>query len=60
LQILESKGDIGVFAHPKSQATMPKEFHFRTDDRLGPPAVADLFDKVGVIPVQYKDLFFLI
>ncbi|KAM0832950.1 hypothetical protein ACQ4PT_064571 [Festuca glaucescens] len=47
-KILESKGDIGVFAHPKSQATMPKEFHFRTDDRLGPPAVADLFDKLSL------------
>ena len=46
MQILESKGDIGVFAHPKAQATEPKEFHFRTDDRLGPPAVADLLDKV--------------
>ncbi|XP_051215725.1 protein TPX2 isoform X1 [Lolium perenne] len=47
-KILESKGDIGVFAHPKSQATMPKEFHFRTDDRLGPPAVTDLFDKLSL------------
>lgn len=47
-KILESKGDIGVFANPKPQATMPKEFHFRTDDRLGPPAVADLFDKLSL------------
>jgi targeting protein for Xklp2 len=47
LQILESKGTSGVYNNPKPQATMPKEFHFRTDDRLGPPAVADLFDKVG-------------
>ncbi|KAF0900746.1 hypothetical protein E2562_034783 [Oryza meyeriana var. granulata] len=47
-KILESKGDIGVFAHPKAQATAPKEFHFSTDDRLGPPAVADLFDKLSL------------
>jgi targeting protein for Xklp2 len=48
MQILESKGDIGVFAHPKPQVTAPKEFHFSTDDRLGPPSVADLFDKVVI------------
>jgi hypothetical protein len=47
LQILESKFNIGIFDNPKPQAATPKEFHFRTDDRLGPPAVADLFDKVG-------------
>ncbi|KAL6657984.1 hypothetical protein ACP70R_005764 [Stipagrostis hirtigluma subsp. patula] len=47
-KILESKGEIGVFAHPKPQATAPKEFHFSTDDRLGPPAVADLFDKLSL------------
>ncbi|XP_044965658.1 protein TPX2 isoform X1 [Hordeum vulgare subsp. vulgare] len=47
-RILESKGDIGVFVHPKPQATEPKEFHFRTDDRLGPPAVADLLDKLSL------------
>ncbi|CAM0905987.1 unnamed protein product [Alopecurus aequalis] len=47
-KILESKGDIGVFAHPKSQATMPKEFHFHTDDRLGPSAVEDLLDKLSL------------
>ncbi|KAM3365855.1 hypothetical protein ACQJBY_015462 [Aegilops geniculata] len=47
-KILESKGDIGVFAHPKAQATEPKEFHFRTDDRLGPPAVVDLLDKLSL------------
>uniref|UniRef100_A0A804MR82 TPX2 central domain-containing protein n=1 Tax=Zea mays TaxID=4577 RepID=A0A804MR82_MAIZE len=44
-RILESKGDIGVFFHPKSQVTAPKKFHFSTDVRLGPPSVADLFDK---------------
>ncbi|KAG8080446.1 hypothetical protein GUJ93_ZPchr0007g6046 [Zizania palustris] len=47
-KILESKGDIGVFTHPKAQATAPKGFHFCTDDRLGPPAVADLFDKLSL------------
>ncbi|KAF8669525.1 hypothetical protein HU200_051328 [Digitaria exilis] len=45
-KILESKGDIGVFAHPKPQVTAPKEFRFSTDVRLGPPSVADLFDKI--------------
>ncbi|TKW34905.1 hypothetical protein SEVIR_2G337200v4 [Setaria viridis] len=47
-KILESKGDIGVFAHPKPQVTAPKEFHFSTDVRLGPPSVADLFDKLSL------------
>ncbi|KAJ1291031.1 hypothetical protein BS78_02G288300 [Paspalum vaginatum] len=47
-KILESKGDIGVFAQPKSQVTAPKEFHFSTDVRLGPPSVADLFDKLSL------------
>lgn len=50
MQILESKGDIGVFTHLKPQVTAPKEFHFSTDVRLGPPSasVADLFDKVAI------------
>jgi targeting protein for Xklp2 len=48
MQILESKGDIGAFAHPKPQVTAPKEFHFSTDDRLCPPSVADLFGKVVI------------
>ncbi|ONM23908.1 Protein TPX2 [Zea mays] len=47
-RILESKGDIGVFFHPKSQVTAPKKFHFSTDVRLGPPSVADLFDKLSL------------
>ncbi|OEL15676.1 Protein TPX2 [Dichanthelium oligosanthes] len=47
-KILESKGDIGVFTHPKPQVTAPKEFHFSTDARLGPPSVADLFDKLSL------------
>ncbi|PWZ12782.1 Protein TPX2 [Zea mays] len=47
-KILESKGDIGVFVHPKSQVTAPKEFRFCTDVRLGPPSVADLFDKLSL------------
>lgn len=48
MQILESKGDVGVFAHPKPPVTAPKEFHFSTDYRLGPPSVADSFDKVVI------------
>ncbi|CAN6168217.1 unnamed protein product [Urochloa humidicola] len=47
-KIFESKGDIGVFAHPKPQVTAPKEFHFSTDVRLGPPSVSDLFDKLSL------------
>jgi hypothetical protein len=53
MQILESKGDIGVFVHPKSQVTAPKEFRFCTDVRLGPPSVADLFDKVFIYRQPY-------
>lgn len=59
LQILESKGDIGVFPHLKAQPTAPKEFHFSTDDRLGPPAVVDLFDKVRVLSHASKLIIFL-
>ncbi|KAK3125092.1 hypothetical protein QOZ80_7BG0599870 [Eleusine coracana subsp. coracana] len=47
-KILESKGDIGLFPHPKTQVTAPKQFHFSTDARLGPPAVTDLFDKLSL------------
>ncbi|XP_062190749.1 protein TPX2-like isoform X2 [Phragmites australis] len=47
-KILESKGDVGVFAHPKPPVTAPKEFHFSTDYRLGPPSVADSFDKLSL------------
>jgi len=47
-KILESKGDIGVFAHSKSQAIMPKEFRFHTDDRLGSPVIADIFYKLSL------------
>uniref|UniRef100_A0A0A9DGC2 TPX2 central domain-containing protein n=1 Tax=Arundo donax TaxID=35708 RepID=A0A0A9DGC2_ARUDO len=62
-KILESKGDIGVFAHPKPLVTAPKEFHFSTDDRLGPPSVADLFDKVVIesrIEIQLMSCFLLV
>ncbi|XP_020092741.1 protein TPX2 isoform X2 [Ananas comosus] len=48
-KILESKGDIGLFSHPKPQITTPQEFHFATDDRLGQPAsVVELFDKLSL------------
>jgi hypothetical protein len=59
MQIIESKGDIGVFTHPKPQVTAPKEFHFSTDDRLGPPSVADLFDKVVIESHITTNDFFL-
>ncbi|XP_019701679.1 protein TPX2 [Elaeis guineensis] len=48
-KILESKGDIGLFSNPKPQLTTPQEFHFATNDRLGPPAaVMELFDKLSL------------
>ncbi|EHA8586837.1 putative protein TPX2 [Cocos nucifera] len=48
-KILESKGDIGLFSNPKPQITTPQEFHFATNDRLGPPAtVMELFDKLSL------------
>ncbi|WOK91848.1 protein TPX2-like isoform X1 [Canna indica] len=48
-KILESKGEIGLSCNPKPPITIPREFHFATDDRLGPPAtVVDLFDKLSL------------
>ncbi|KAG6484304.1 hypothetical protein ZIOFF_061106 [Zingiber officinale] len=50
-KILESKGDIGLFCNTKPQITVPDEFHFATDDRLGPSAAVDeLFDKLSLHP----------
>ncbi|KAG0483961.1 hypothetical protein HPP92_012045 [Vanilla planifolia] len=48
-KILESKGDLGLFCQSKPQVTTPREFHFATNDRLGPPpAMVDLFDKLSL------------
>ncbi|CAL9777041.1 unnamed protein product [Musa acuminata subsp. burmannicoides] len=48
-KILESKGEIGLFCNPKPQITITEEFHFATNERLGPPAaVVQLFDKAGI------------
>lgn len=48
MQILESKGNLGLFCNTKKHLTQPQEFHFATDERFPPPiAVFDLFDKVG-------------
>lgn len=50
MQILESRGDVGLFPHAKHQITTPQEFHFATNDRFGPSAtMAELFDKVDII-----------
>ncbi|XP_020985026.1 protein TPX2 isoform X1 [Arachis duranensis] len=43
-KIFESKGDIGLHYHAKKQVTVPQEFHFATNDRIPPPAMADLSD----------------
>lgn len=49
MQILESKGDLGLFCNPIPQITTPQEFHFATDERLGPPLVfTEMFDKVHI------------
>lgn len=48
-KILESKGDLGLFCGHKPQVTTPQEFHFATNERLGPPAtVTELFDKLSL------------
>ncbi|CAL9764673.1 unnamed protein product [Musa acuminata subsp. burmannicoides] len=48
-KILESKREIGMFCNPKPQKTIPQEFHFATEDRLGPPAtVVEIFDKLSL------------
>lgn len=50
MQILESRGDVGLFSNAKHQITTPQEFHFATNDRFGSSAsMAELFDKVGII-----------
>ncbi|KAJ0983007.1 hypothetical protein J5N97_011262 [Dioscorea zingiberensis] len=50
-KIFESKGDLGLPCNQKRQVTTPQEFHFATDERIGPPTtatVADLFDKLSL------------
>lgn len=50
-KIFESKGDLGLPCNQKRLVTTPQEFHFATNDRLGPPvtaSVADLFDKLSL------------
>lgn len=38
-----------MFCNPKPQITITEEFHFATNERLGPPAaVVQLFDKAGI------------
>lgn len=48
MQILDRKLDTISISVPKPPLTTPKEFHFATDERLGPAAasVFDQFDKV--------------
>ncbi|KAJ8534567.1 hypothetical protein K7X08_016295 [Anisodus acutangulus] len=49
-KIFESKGDLGMFCNTKRQVTVPREFHFATNERIPPQAnVADLlFDKLSL------------
>ncbi|PKA58115.1 Protein TPX2 [Apostasia shenzhenica] len=49
-KIFGSKGDLGVFCQAKPQITTPQEFHFATNDRLGPPpsTMIDFFDKLSI------------
>ncbi|XP_020580479.1 protein TPX2 isoform X2 [Phalaenopsis equestris] len=50
-KILESKGDLGLHCPSKSQLTVPQEFHFATNDRLGPPPstmMIENFDKLSI------------
>ncbi|KAI0527384.1 hypothetical protein KFK09_002984 [Dendrobium nobile] len=50
-KIFESKGDLGLLCQSKSQITTPQEFHFATNDRLGPPPstmMIENFDKLSL------------
>ncbi|XVE49964.1 hypothetical protein DITRI_Ditri01bG0123800 [Diplodiscus trichospermus] len=48
-KIFESKGGLGIFCNEKKQVTVPREFHFATNERIPPPpAVVDLFDKLSL------------
>ncbi|ONK74918.1 uncharacterized protein A4U43_C03F11450 [Asparagus officinalis] len=51
-KILESKGDLGLFCNKKAQITTPQEFHFATDERLGPPLADRGFEKERQFSVQ--------
>ncbi|KAK6252908.1 hypothetical protein QUC31_014628 [Theobroma cacao] len=47
-KIFESKGELGIFCNAKKQVTIPQEFHFATNERIPPPAVTDLFEKLSL------------
>ncbi|CAA7405565.1 unnamed protein product [Spirodela intermedia] len=48
-KIFEMRGDRGSLRRPKRQITIPQEFHFATDERMGPPAfVLEAFDKLSL------------
>ncbi|KAF7144706.1 hypothetical protein RHSIM_Rhsim04G0070200 [Rhododendron simsii] len=54
-KVLESKGDLGIFFRTKREVTVPKEFHFATDDRIPPPVtVSDLFEKERALEKEKK------
>jgi hypothetical protein len=61
MQILDQKLDTISLDVPKPPLTTPKEFHFATDERLGPAAasVFDQFEKVslGYTFLQLKFIF---
>ncbi|XVF02030.1 hypothetical protein REPUB_Repub04eG0141100 [Reevesia pubescens] len=48
-KIFESKGELGIFCNAKKEVTIPREFHFATNERIPPAAtVVDLFDKLSL------------
>lgn len=48
MQILTSKGDIGVFRSTKREATKPMEFNFSTDKRCQKDPPTELFNKLSL------------
>ncbi|KAJ7948339.1 protein TPX2 [Quillaja saponaria] len=39
-KIFESKGELGMFCNAKKHVTIPREFHFATNERIPPPAIS--------------------
>ncbi|KAE9606919.1 putative TPX2 central domain-containing protein [Lupinus albus] len=50
LQILSSRGDIGVFRNRKLETTVPTEFNFHTEKRVQHNLPIDLFSKLSLTP----------
>nr|XP_043607423.1 protein TPX2-like [Erigeron canadensis] len=56
-KILESKGQLGLFASKKRPVTIPKEFHFAIDKRIPPPRTsndAESYDKMELCLESHK------